>query len=237
MAELRISPVAYQPHVTITNTEVLGKSLVFRIPEFVKSNDNRSLCPGEVVWEVVEAERHLRYRWGEEGAVKAEYGTDFSGEVRAGEGEVSFEVTMTNLGTEAQRFGAFLFCLQAGAIIDFHDYKGKRTFVRKGGGWVSVREMQRGSFEEHRMCGYTVGEEVDHNLMGKTDAGGEWVLGIALAGGKHVSCNHQLWPSCIHANPDWSHVAPGESDTVRGKVYYFRGDLDGLYERFREDFR
>lgn len=237
MTELRISPVAYQSHVTITNTEFLGNSLVFRIPEFVKRNDGRSLCPGMVEWEVVEPEQHLRYRWAEEDAVKAEYGTDFSGDVHAGDGQVSFEVTMTNLGTETQRFGPSLFCLQAGAVTVFHDFKGKRTFVRKDGRWVSVHEMQAAVFEEHRMCGYDVGREVDHNLMAKVASDGAWVLGLALAGGKHVSCNHQLWPSCIHANPDWSHVGPGESDTVRGNVYYFEGDLDALYERFREDFR
>ena len=235
MPELRISPVAYQSHVSITNTEFLGNSLVFRIPEFVKTNDERNLCPGKVAWEIVEPERHLRYRWDEDDAVKADYGTDFSGEIRAGSGEVSFEVTMINRGAEPQRFGAFLFCLQAGAVHVFHDYEGERTFVRSNDRWLTVHEMQDGVFEDHRMCGYQVGDEIDHNLMAKVGSDGEWVLGLALDAGKHVSCNHQIWPSCIHANPDWSHVAPGESDTVHGKVYYFRGDLDSLYARFQSD--
>lgn len=240
MAVLRVSHVPHQSHVVITHPEVLGSSLVLRIPESVKSPDEADVrCPGNVVWEEVSRETHLRYHWDEDEAVKAAMATDFSGEVRSGDDEITFDVTMRNAGDRAQGFGVFLFCLQAGANHRFHDHDGVRTFVRLADRWVTVNEMQGGVFEDHRMCGYATGGgegEVAHNLMAKTGDGSDWVLGMALDQPGHVSCNHQMWPSCIHANPKWRELAPGESETAHGKVYYFRGDLDMLYERYRRDF-
>lgn len=239
MTDLRISGIAYQPHVAITNTERLGASLILRIPEFVKpSDDARPIKPGKVVWESVEPERHLRYRWCEDEPVKQRIGIDFHGEVRARAGALDFQVTMRNLGSDARNTGMYLFCLQTGALYAFPDYEGQRTFVVDAHkGWTSVHEMQEGVFETHRMCGYDIGPEgVAHPLMAKIDEDGDWVLGIALDRSTHVSCNHQLWPSCIHANPAWPMLAPNQEATVHGKVYFFRGGLDALLDRFQNDF-
>ena len=151
---------------------------------------------------------------------------------------MEFEVTTRNLSAEPHRHGPYLFCLQAGAHLDFQDYDGKRTFVRRAVEWVSVHEMQNGVFEDHRMCGYqTERDGVAGNLMAKVSSGGrEWVLGIALNQNGGVSSNHMPWPSCIHANPAWPMVDPGESATAHGKVYFFRGEIEELYDRYRADF-
>lgn len=236
---LNISYVAYQPHLVITNTEILGSSLVLRMPEFVKSADgSKRPSPGNVMWQDLERERHLKYTWAEDEAVKRELSTDISGEAWAGEDAVEFTVTNTNLGDRPHSNGAYLFCLQAGEFWShFHDYHGRRTFVRLGDEWVSVHEMQHGLFEDHRMCGYQVEPNgVSHNLMAKVSEDGEWALAMALDKPGTVSSNHQLWPSCIHTNPAWSTLAPGESETARGRVWFFIGGLDDVYYRFRRDF-
>jgi len=236
---LRISHVAYQPHLIITHTEILGSSLVLRMPEFVKSPDGSKLCsPGKVVWEELVREEYLRYTWAEDDAVKREFGTDFSGEARVSGDEVEFTVTTTNVGDQPHNNGAYLFCLQAGEFWrQFHDYDGLRTFVRLDDRWAGVNEMQNGVFKDHRMWGSRVGENgVIHNLMAKVSEDGEWILGIALDRPGSVSSNHQLWPSCIHTNPTWSLLAPGKSETAKGKVYFFRGGLHDLHERYRSDF-
>jgi hypothetical protein len=76
---------------------------------------------------------------------------------------------------------------------------------------------------------------IAHSLMAKVNVDNDWVLSIALDHDGGVSSNHQPWPSCIHANPVWPMVEPGETATARGKVYFFRGEIEELYDRYRED--
>lgn len=253
MDRLHVSGVADQPHVTISHRQFLGGSLVLRIPEFVKAPDGTATCtPARVVWEQVDQQTHLRYRWDEAEDVKRRWATDFEGEVRAGTDAMSFEVTMHNAGAVPQPWGVFLFCLQAGACPAFLDYDGVRTFVRLPERWASVNEMQGGVFEQHRMCVFPVaGGGVAHNLMAKLSTDGEWILAMAIDRPGWVSCNHQHWPSCIHANPVWGDLpedthagpqtpglplAPGASVTTHGKVYLLNTGLDEVYQRFTDDF-
>ena len=92
------------------------------------------------------------------------------------------------------------------------------------------------------MCGFRLArgaEEpgtVSEALMVKEAHGIGLALGIALDRCGAVSCNHKLWPSCIHANPEWDRVPPGGEQTVRGKVYYLRGTKEDVLERYRRDF-
>jgi hypothetical protein len=245
MATLQISPVAYQPHFVIVHPDKLGQCIILRIPEFIKSADGLLQGhPANIVWEQGESKSQLQYHWGETDAVKQQWGLDLSGQVTAGEDELTFEVTMHNLSDMPNNSGANLFCMQAGGHLDFQDYDGHRTFVRMPDRWVSVNEMQNGKFEDHRMCGYQQKRDgIAHSLIAKVSTGGDWVLGIALNQEGGVSCNHQPWPSCIHANPVWATLAPGESETARGKVYFFRGEsgnqsggLEELYHRYHKDF-
>ena len=231
MALLQISPIAYQPHIVIVHPKKLGQCVILRMPECVRTADgSRTGHPANIVWD------GLRYRWDESDEVKQQWGADMTGEVRPGDDELSFEVTMRNIGDKPHDGGPFLFCMQAGGHLDFQDYHGERTFVHMGDRWSSVNEMQQGEFEDHRMCGYQRQRDgIAHSLMARVNTEGDWVLGIALDQDGGVSSNHQPWPSCIHANPVWPMVEPGETATARGKVYFFRGEIEELYDRYRED--
>lgn len=241
--QLKISYVAFQPHLVITNPELLGRSLILRIPEYVRDPlEKKGRCPGHVVWEEIEHTTRLRYRWAAPGPAKAAVGVDFRGEARASADEVVFQVTMKQIAEKANPDGVSLFCLQAGGCPQFHDYEGERTFIRQGGGWKPIHEMIGGKFEPHRMCSFEVNpatpneRQTTAGLMGKVSKQGDFVLGIALDACGAVSCNHQIWPSCIHANPRWSALAQGVEQTVRGKVYYFKGSLEELDARYERDF-
>lgn len=238
MSSIHLSHVAYQPHAVITHELMLGSSLLLRLPEFVRSADGADMAhPGRVTWETLEPDFHLRFQWDESTAVKRRWGADFSGEVRAGDDAVAFEVTMQNVGDAPHGHGLYLFCLAAGGNPAFQDYEGQRTFVRLAHRWTSVHDLVAGRFEEHRICGF--GREdsgIACNMMAKTSRDGRWALAIALDQPGRVSSNHQIWPSCIHANPIWPRLAPGESATARGRVYLMRGGLDQVYQRYLHDF-
>jgi hypothetical protein len=248
-----LAGVASQPHVVMTHAQFLGGSLVLRIPEFVKAPDGAgSCCPDNIIWEQMSPSTQLRYRWDVADSVKQHWATDIQGQARADGDVMNFEVTMRNAGDVPQPWGAFLFCLQCGAWGAFQDYDGQRTFVHTPAGWKTVNQMQAGLFEDHRMCVFpnTAGGASD-NLMAKISLDGQWVLAMAIDRPGWVSCNHQIWPSCIHANPVWGRLPaetaadpktcgeplpPGASVTAHGKVYLLGADLDALYERYTADF-
>jgi len=240
---LRISYVASQPHLVISHSNYLGQSLILRIPEYItRLEDSKPQCPSNVLWEVVCPDTQLRYRWAASPEDKAAVGVDFWGEACSAPEEVSFEVTMKNLGPKVNSSGVKLFCLQAGGATQFHDYEGERTFLWCTNRWRTVKDLIKGNWEEHRMCGFSVAlddtapETVTARLMVKESSRNSLILGIALDIAQSVSCNHQLWPSCIHANPTWKDLAPGEQQTAHGKIYYFAGSKDELLERYRRDF-
>jgi hypothetical protein len=238
MPNLFISYAAFQPHVVITHCGLLGGSLTLRAPEFVKTADRAERhFPGDIHWKQIVPDRKLQYEWRAPSAEKSKYGIDFSGEVSALNDEVIFDVTMSNISDRAHGGSIYLFCLQAGAISCLQDYEGNRTFVRLDDRWISVHELLQGQFASHRMCVFGREHGVMHNLMARLSDDHRWTVGIALnqAAGR-VSCNLQLWPSCIHANPSWRELGPGERETAHGKVYILEGDLDALYDRYRHDF-
>ncbi len=187
----------------------------------------------------------VSWRWADEEA-KRQAGNDFWGSARVlGREEIQYELTFQNLGEEAWRQGqSSLICLISGNAPQFHDYEGHRTFVyectRKR--FIDIDEIQDGRWADHRMWGGKLpgfageGRPAVERLMLKISKDGEYVLGIATDEAIGVSCNHQESMSCIHSNPHWGALAPGQSKTVHGRIYLFRGTAQDILGRCRKDF-
>lgn len=244
---LYISPVAFRAQINITHSGMIREpdigmgSVIFRIPEFVRHGKKRR-PPGYTAWEIVEPETDLRYRWAAPDALKKEYATDFRGHAKVRGDGVLFEVTYKNTGDEPASDGVSLFCLQAGPAREFHDYDGVNTFVWVKDRFVTVSEIVGGVFPEHRMAGakYVAADpgerQATRKLMAKRSSETGMVLAVAVDRCSGLSGNFNIWPSCIHANPEWGVLQPGEEATARGKVYFFRGSLEELTERYVRDF-
>lgn len=243
---LYISPVAFHAQISITNPDYTASpdfglnSPILRIPEFVRGGvDKRP--PGYTEWETIRPETELRYRWAPPEEMKREYGTEFHGHVKVEGDEVLFEVVNKNIGDKEAPGGVYLFCLQGGTTREFHDYDGCNTFIWIRDRFVSVHEFLGGRFPDHRMMGVKCaagGEESDcatRKLMVKRSTSG-FILAIALDRCAHLSGNFNLWPSCIHANPDWGTLQPGEQAVARGRVYFFKGALEDVKARYLRDF-
>jgi len=87
------------------------------------------------------------------------------------------------------------------------------------------------------MAGIEVGDDpLVERLSAKTSADGEWALGLAVDRAVSLSFNFQRTVSCIHSNPSWGLLKPGEEATARGRVYLVKGGLEDLYGRCAEGF-
>ena len=130
-------------------------------------------------------------------------------------------------------------CLISGGAPSFVDYEARRTFVRRGSGFVTMNEIVEGKFASHRMCGIAVSREGDQpvsRLAAKISADGKWVLGLAVDRAGSLSFNFQKRTSCIHSNPSWPLLKVGEQATARGRMYLLKGSLDDLWRRYVDDF-
>jgi hypothetical protein len=194
----------------------------------------------DVVWRSDAERRRLRYHWGAPDELKRKVGLDFSGELVARDSVVEFEITVRNVGeTEWTAEPMQLVCLRSGRSPAFKDYEAERTWVRRNGSWVTVNSLIGATFADHRMCGFRIsgeGDERFERLSAKTSFDGKWALGLAVDRAQSLSFNFQEAVSCIHSNPSWGLLAPGEEATAHGRVYLIRGSLDDLYERYLQDF-
>jgi hypothetical protein len=245
--ELHIAPVTFRSQVCITNPDVIQEpdiamgSPILRMPEFVRNGKKRR-PPGYTEWEILRPERELRYRWAAPDTLKQEYATDFWGHLVVDADELRFDVTYRNIGDVPASDGVSLFCLQGGTSREFHDVEGRHTYVWSQDRFMTINELIDGNFPEHRMTGGVydpTGEKpasVARKLMAKRCPQTGFILAIALDKCSGVSGNFNVWPSCIHVNPNWGLVQPGQEVTARGTVYFFAGELDDLAERYIRDY-
>jgi len=90
------------------------------------------------------------------------------------------------------------------------------------------------------MAGVTVkgeGRPDAERLAAKLSADEQWVTGIATDIAASLSFNFQLSASCMHSNPTWPPLDPGQQVTAKGKFYLLKGGLDTLWERYQRDFQ
>ena len=135
-------------------------------------------------------------------------------------------------------------CLLLRASGQFEDPDWKRTYYRSGGELLTYhgrqteggRDIYRMSLvkgqrqiertERHRKkWGYTT-QPSDDGIIGVVSSDQSTVLTTNWEPTHHLQANQKRTYSCIHANPYFNRIEPGESQTVRGCVLLTAGDLD-----------
>ena len=79
----------------------------------------------------------------------------------------------------------------------------------------------------------TAGDDAVAGLLVRESEDGRWVTGIAWEDFLSVQ-GHNPW-SCLHACARIGPLAPGESRTLRGRLYLFPGKKEDCLARFRRD--
>jgi hypothetical protein len=178
------------------------------------------------------------YVWGVDAATKRAAGVDFTGRVVAAEDHVDVELTGTNVGADRWNLDGTklaLYCFRAAAQPRALDYRAERTYLRKRGAFVRVTDLLGGKFQPHRMWSIPVDANVER-LAVRQSSDGAWVSAIAADTAGQLSFNFTNEVACIHSNPTWPALAPGESFTSRVRIYLIRGSLEDLWSLYERDW-
>lgn len=77
-------------------------------------------------------------------------------------------------------------------------------------------------------------DPIDCGLIARTNREKTWVCGIFWERTSHVTDHHPA--DCLHAIVNIGGIPPGSKRAVRGKIYWFKGTLDNLRNRWQRDF-
>ena len=148
-----------------------------------------------------------------------------------------------------------LTCVVFSEAPNFFDEGGALTSIHVGGEFVTVAELvQRsglaGEAADEMMHATNVlrpedagwnsakpkREIADLGLVVRSSEDGAHHVAVAWEDAFSVSYNlHDPRLNCIHSNPRFGALEPGEFVTVHGRIYFFSGTIDELYERFERD--
>ncbi len=97
-------------------------------------------------------------------------------------------------------------------------------FLRSGGN----PSEKVGPYEAEMM------DPVDGGLITRVDKKEKWVCGIHWENASHVTDHHPA--DCIHSIVNIGNIPPYSVRAIRGKIYWFEGSKEELYNHFKEDF-
>ena len=237
----RVKPIRGRHQIMVAHSAVPRTRWMLRIPEhsYPKPEGEGYAIASDVAWERDEDTGQWRLHWDADEATKQQAMLDFHGTVTVQGNVIDFALTIENVGETAwEKPRMTLFCLMAPESPDFVDYEAERTYVCRGGEWVTMGEVVNHEFADHRMCGIRVGDgpEEASRLAAKLSVDGKYLHAIATDIAASLSFNFQTRTNCIHSNPGWDLLEPGQEQTATGKVYFLEGTLDELYEMYLRDF-
>ena len=78
-------------------------------------------------------------------------------------------------------------------------------------------------------------EPIDNGLITRTNLRESWVCGIHWQKTSHVTNHHPA--DCLHSIVNIGNIPPFSKKAIRGKIYWFEGNKDSLYNHYKRDFK
>jgi hypothetical protein len=164
-------------------------------------------------------------------------------------GAVDLTFTVENDSGRDTHVGA-QFCLVCTPSELFSDPHYERTWIHTESGWTPAAR-DRGPMNPRWTLyplegGPDMEQQPDPQVWGISGlVGDEGLIAIEASGGERFMAlawenpamlmNNAMIP-CVHADPMWPPVPDGDEATVKGRIYFHVGSLDGLLERYVRDF-
>lgn len=221
--------------IFLNHGDLPGNWLLLRLPEYTTSLPGQGVRTGRNVRWVWE-NGGWTYTWSASEAEKKKSLLDFTGRIIPGKDRVLYQLTSSNPGAgrwlkPQMRYA----CMKCTGAPQFQDFEATRTFVRQGDRFITVLEAAGGELHVDK-TGFSRTGGGAGRLFAKQSADGKWVLGIITDNARGTIGNFGRHTFCMHSNPVWGLLEPGESKTIHGCVYLLRGGLDDLWDRCEKGF-
>jgi len=169
---------------------------------------------------------------------------EFHGEVCPIEDGVGMRLSVTNLSTEYLSESIAGVCVQFAAAVSFTDTELERYFYVHAGQVNYIKPPYQDYENGHAWFWGTAPNETfahnpkpDFGFVGLASADGKWVVGHGWDASRVICGNCHPSVSCIHADPFFESIAPGETASTAGVLYIMEGSPESCVERFRCEFR
>tara|TARA_B100000809_G_scaffold237132_1_gene256677 strand:+ start:1632 stop:2372 length:741 start_codon:yes stop_codon:yes gene_type:complete len=168
---------------------------------------------------------------------------EIRGEVAPIEDGVGLTLSVTNLSSEALPGSVAGVCIQFAAAASFVDTELKRYFYVHDDRITAIHPPYEDYDKGHAwFWGTAPREEFQHNpspdfgFVGLESADGKWVVGHGWDSARTICGNCHPSISCIHADPFFDALPPGEAVSSHGVLYIMEGTATTCLERFRREF-
>jgi len=165
------------------------------------------------------------------------------GEVWPIEDGVGLSLAVTNLSDDALPPCSASVCVQFAAAPSFVDTRLERYFYVHDGDVCHVKPPYVNYEDNHAwFYGTAPREEFLHNpapdfaFVGLASKDSRWVAGMGWDTSETVFGNCHPSISCIHADPEFGRLQPGETALCRGVLYIMPGTALDCIARFRDEF-
>jgi hypothetical protein len=172
-----------------------------------------------------------------------------------GRDRVDITATATNTGAAPWDSSAkALACLVFADAPAFFDHYADHTWVHVEGGLHTIDELRHDypqrvplhnnhPLRERDMDWYSEKRRnnrairAESSLIIRSDRSNRRHVGFAFDDAFAVAYNlRDPKLHCIHSDPRFGALQPGESRTLHGRIYFFTGSIEGLESQFRQDF-
>jgi hypothetical protein len=75
---------------------------------------------------------------------------------------------------------------------------------------------------------------IDNGLITRVNPSESWVCGIHWQCTSHVTDHHPA--DCLHSIINIGNIPPSSKKAILGKIYWFEGNMENLYDHFKKDF-
>ena len=236
MTLTKITPLVFfnRPYVTISHTK---GEFNFLLPERLTVDNDReiSLMDSPHNLKVIEEKSYesFLYEWTSSNILS------YSLSCKLRQDCVDFVFRLKNLSQEKYaEQGEAMACLRKTAVPDFVDTTGERTYIVIKDKLIKAVELH--SFSPQGMLHYVGGWEssptLANTLIATVSVNRDYVLGFAWHKTCRIGANFSTRLNCTHSNVLIQRLEPGQEEVCLGKIYFHKGPLSQLYERYKRDY-
>lgn len=222
----------------ISHTKLCPDPIRFAIPDFQGKGEEGSFAIRQnLLWEEADDGKRLKFRLQGD---PADLGIEFRGHLSVETDEVQIRAELRNVTSQTIQSGHHCVLIDASGCAAMQDTTGERTIVYAETGWASLAKLLDPIHSRNhtvRMGAAYNGVTVMWKIMGRVDPQNKCIAALALDKAFAFAGEHPQWPKGILGSYRWGAIAPQHTQSMKGRFYLMKADLNKLRLRYANDFK